>query len=102
MNSNYYILYLIYTFIYFCSKIIIGVVLRQQLQKTECDEKKTKDCTKNSAFVFIKPHANTIASQKLVQKVFNENGIVIKSQGELTGEQIDKGNSLICLVLRED
>jgi nucleoside diphosphate kinase len=45
----------------------------------------------NSAFVFIKPHANTPATQQLVKKTFNQNGIKIVKEGELTGEQIDKG-----------
>lgn len=46
---------------------------------------------KNSAFVFVKPHANTKGSQDLVKKVLGERGITIKSEGELTAAQIDKG-----------
>ena len=46
---------------------------------------------KNSAFVFVKPHANTKASQDLVKKTLGERGITIKSEGELTAAQIDKG-----------
>ena len=46
--------------------------------------------TKNNAFVFIKPHANTPYTQRLVADTFNRNGIKILSEGELTGEQIDK------------
>lgn len=47
--------------------------------------------TINSAFVFIKPHANTPATQDLVKKTFYQKGIKIVEEGELTGEQIDKG-----------
>jgi hypothetical protein len=49
------------------------------------------DEKKNSAFVFVKPHANTQAAQALVKKTLGERGITIKSEGELTAEQIDKG-----------
>ncbi len=43
---------------------------------------------KNSAFVFIKPHANTPAAQALVSKTLTSKGIVIDKEGELTGEQV--------------
>lgn len=49
-----------------------------------CDE------IKNSAFVFIKPHANTIKTQQLVKNTFNSKKIKIISEGELTGEVIDR------------
>ena len=42
----------------------------------------------NSAFVFIKPHANTRAAQALVEKTLAANS---KAEGELTAAQIDKG-----------
>ena len=45
----------------------------------------------NSAFVFIKPHANTAAAQKLVATTLAANGIAVKAEGELTAAQIDKG-----------
>lgn len=45
----------------------------------------------NSAFVFIKPHANTRAAQALVAKTLAANSIAIKAEGELTAAQIDKG-----------
>jgi hypothetical protein len=61
---------------------------------------------KNSAFVFIKPHANTPATQKLVADTFDSKGIKVLSEGELTGEQIDEvnnfvpiGHPLLCLTL---
>ena len=46
---------------------------------------------KNSAFVFIKPHANTTASQALVSKTLKDRGLTIKAEGELTAKQIDEG-----------
>ena len=45
----------------------------------------------NSAFVFIKPHANSPAAQKLVAKTLAAHGVAIKSEGELTAAEIDKG-----------
>ena len=50
----------------------------------------TETPAKNTAFVFIKPHANTPAAQRLVADTFKSKGIKILSQGELTGEQIDE------------
>ena len=55
----------------------------------KCDEKK-----KNSAFVFIKPHANTTATQNLVQATLKAKGITVLSEGELSADQIDKGSSV--------
>jgi len=45
----------------------------------------------NSAFVFIKPHANTNKVQTLVAAEFGARGIKILQEGELTGAQIDAG-----------
>ena len=45
---------------------------------------------KNSAFLFIKPHANTPAAQALVKKTLEERGIKITAEGELSGPEIDK------------
>ena len=45
--------------------------------------------TPQSAFVFIKPHANTPAVQELVKAKFGEVGIKILSDGEIGGEKID-------------
>ena len=47
--------------------------------------------TKNQAFVFIKPHANTKAAQALVVQTLKAKGISIKSEGELSAKQIDEG-----------
>jgi hypothetical protein len=45
----------------------------------------------NCAFVFVKPHANTAATQRLVSEMITARGINILTEGELTGEQIDAG-----------
>jgi len=42
-----------------------------------------------SAFVFIKPHANKPKMQELVKAKFAEKGITIKETGTITGEEID-------------
>jgi len=42
-----------------------------------------------SAFVFIKPHANTKAVQELVRKTFTGMGIKITTEGEIDGPTID-------------
>ena len=45
---------------------------------------------KNYAFVFIKPHANTFSTRRLVSDTLQNRGIRILSEGEITGEQIDR------------
>ena len=76
--------------IHFSSKPITpkGVAMYTTSSPAKCDDKK------NSAFVFIKPHANTTATQNLVQATLKSKGITIRSEGELTAAQIDKGPSL--------
>jgi len=44
---------------------------------------------KNSAFVFVKPHANTEKVQDLVRSKLNEAGIDILSEASISGEEID-------------
>mmetsp|Transcript_30988 Transcript_30988/g.36162 ORF Transcript_30988/g.36162 Transcript_30988/m.36162 type:complete len:346 (-) Transcript_30988:15-1052(-) len=44
----------------------------------------------NSAFVFVKPHANTEATQKLVREKLIGAGITILSESEVAGETIDE------------
>lgn len=43
----------------------------------------------NSAFVFVKPHANTSDMRALVEKSFEDREIRIYKEGELTSEDID-------------
>ena len=45
----------------------------------------------NSAFVFVKPHANTAATQDMVKSKLTEAGIEILSEQEISGKTIDEG-----------
>lgn len=49
---------------------------------------------KNSAFVFIKPHAVTDKVKELVKETFDARGITIKKEGAKEAEEIDK-NQLV-------
>ena len=44
----------------------------------------------NTAVVFAKPHANTPEVLKVIQANFEEKGIKVLKEGEVTGEEIDK------------
>ena len=44
----------------------------------------------NSAFVFVKPHANTEATQKMVREKLIEAGITILSESDVEGTTIDE------------
>jgi hypothetical protein len=55
-----------------------------------CEAKKTSSL--NTAFVFIKPHANTLQTQQLVSQVFQNHQINILQEGELTSDVIDKNH----------
>lgn len=45
---------------------------------------------KNTAFVFIKPHANNEQTQEVVSSTLKARGITIVKEGEFTGEEIDR------------
>lgn len=44
----------------------------------------------NSAFVFVKPHANTLATQALVSRKLRDAGIAILSEMDIDGKTIDE------------
>ena len=46
---------------------------------------------KNSAFVFVKPHAVTDAVTALVEETLKAKSLTILSKGSLTAQQIDEG-----------
>lgn len=48
----------------------------------------------NTAFVFVKPHANTQAVRDLVQEKLSEAGIKILSERDIDGETIDKNGHI--------
>ena len=59
---------------------------------------------KNTAFVFIKPHAVTEATKALVTKELASAGIKVRSQGSITAEAIDEKKLIdqhycTCLIL---
>jgi hypothetical protein len=45
---------------------------------------------KNSAFVFVKPHANTAATQAMVKSKLEGAGITIMSESDISGPEIDE------------
>lgn len=45
---------------------------------------------KNSAFVFIKPHANTVEARKVVKETLESKGIEVTKEGLITGKEIDE------------
>ena len=45
---------------------------------------------KNSAFVFVKPHANTAATQDMVREKLLEKGVEILSESDIDGATIDE------------
>ena len=51
---------------------------------------KDSSSLKNSAFVFVKPHANTEATQKMVREKLLEKGIEILSEADIDGNTIDE------------
>ena len=44
---------------------------------------------KNTAFVFIKPHANTEEARKVVKATFESKGIKVTSEGLIDGKDIE-------------
>lgn len=73
------------SFARFSAGATFAVAMGTMRWRAECQE------SRNSAFVFIKPHANTPKTQQLVARTFSTQGIRVLEQGELTGEQIDEG-----------
>jgi hypothetical protein len=48
------------------------------------------DALKNSAFVFVKPHANTVSVRDLVRETLVDAGISILSEAEILASTIDE------------
>lgn len=67
--------------------VSIAAGLSATLSSSQVCEAKPGD---NSAFVFIKPHANTIEGQRKVSSELKRRGIKIVQEGELSGDQIDQ------------
>lgn len=58
---------------------------------TQGNIEKKMSAPKNSAFVFIKPHANNAKTQEFVANTLRAKGITILEEGDFTGPQIDEG-----------
>ncbi|GKZ01095.1 hypothetical protein MPSEU_001061100 [Mayamaea pseudoterrestris] len=61
-------------------------------KKTDASPSYTNTCNtlKNSAFVFIKPHANLPATQALVKNRLLEVGLSVTAEGDIDGATIDE------------
>lgn len=60
-------------------------------KKAAASSSSSESCSlKNSAFVFVKPHANTEATQKMVRDKLLEHGIEILSESDIDGRTIDE------------
>jgi hypothetical protein len=66
-----------------------ALITAWQIKKVAAAEQSC-DTLQNSAFVFVKPHANTAPTQKLVRDKLVEAGIKILSEKDIDGKQIDK------------
>lgn len=75
---------LIFSVIFVLATLVCTCV--QAVPEAACDATKLL----NSAFVFIKPHANTLATQEMVKEKFTGAGIEVLSEHNIDGEKIDK------------
>jgi len=69
---------------------LLAQLPKDQLARVQAAMSASKGPTKNSAFVFIKPHAITDKVKDLVKKKLEDAGITILSEGSLTGEVVDE------------
>ena len=70
--------------------MILTLFLSIAITVVSASEPVCEDPLLNSAFVFIKPHANTLATQKLVKEKLQSAGIEILSEHDIDGKTIDK------------
>jgi hypothetical protein len=68
-----------------CCSMLSGGSCSSKATDNECEKEPL-----NSAFVFIKPHANTEATQKLVREKLTSAGITILSESDVDGKTIDE------------
>lgn len=61
---------------------------------SDCECEDSGSSLKNSAFVFVKPHANTAKVQEFVKTKLIDSGLTILSECDISGDVIDK-NKLI-------
>jgi len=69
---------------------LAAIVLGAILAWVSRQEKPQEKLSLNTAFVFVKPHANTEKVQALVRETFTKKGLKILQEGELSAETIDE------------
>jgi len=55
-----------------------------------CNRMPTADPVNNTAFVFIKPHANTAQARAVVKQTLQSRGLTVLDEGLITGPEIEK------------
>lgn len=74
-------------YLMFCGTAAASVLSQKASGAASADS----ECAlKNSAFVFVKPHANTDATQKMVRETLLSKGIEILSESDILGQTIDE------------
>lgn len=71
------------------SGVALAVLVKHILDKKKASEEKSGSL-KNSAFVFVKPHANTKKVQEFVQSKLIASGLKILSESDISGDVIDE------------
>lgn len=72
----------------FALSALVGLTLQKRAAAAASDSCDAK--LLNSAFVFVKPHANTPSTQELVKKKLIEAGITILAETDIDGTTIDE------------
>lgn len=72
--------------------LLSSLIMATIIGRTEAATETCPATTKNSAFVFIKPHANTEGVRDLVMEKLKSSGINILKVVDIGGEEIDQKN----------
>ena len=68
----------------------VALLLQKRASAASTDSACDSKSLRNSAFVFVKPHANTPATQALVKEKLTNAGITILSEVDIDGPTIDE------------
>jgi hypothetical protein len=74
----------------FCATATLFTLHRKATASAAASEGQSCDALKNSAFVFVKPHANTFSVRDLVRRKLVDAGITILSEAEILASTIDE------------
>lgn len=77
-------------FLLFAVTAAIALAFQKKACASAADTCDAKKGLLNSAFVFVKPHANTPATQALVKEKLTDAGITILSESDIEGTTIDE------------